>query len=131
MVDRIGRQPRDRVMAIFTNACRLDVRRVLAGCVRAVMAARTVTRDVDVIKVGGYPAGRRVAVIAVVAAADVVGVLTGGDDTVVARTATAQHIGMVYGEYRGPAARRMAVLADARCQNVCRCFAGRVGAVVA
>ena len=107
------------------------MRRILAGCVRAVMAAHAVARDVDVIEVGGYPPQRCMAVIAVIAADDVVGVLARRDHTIVARTASAQHIGVIYGKYRGPAIRCMAVLADTGRQDVCRRLASRVDTIVA
>ncbi len=43
-------------MAVFTNIGRLYVRRVFAGCIGAVVAARTIASDVDVIEIGWNPA---------------------------------------------------------------------------
>ena len=43
-------------MAVLTNISRLHVRGVLAGCISAVVAARAITRDVNVIEIGWNPA---------------------------------------------------------------------------
>jgi len=43
-------------MAVLTNIGRLHVRRILAGGIGAVVAARAITRDVHVIKIGRNPA---------------------------------------------------------------------------
>jgi len=40
-------------VAVLTDACRLNVPAILAGCVRAVMAADTISGDVQVIEIRG------------------------------------------------------------------------------
>ena len=84
VIDSIGGLPEDIVVAVFTHVRRGHVRRTLAGLVNAVVAANTVARDVHVVEVGRYPGHRRVAVIAVVAAVDMVRVLASRVDAVVA-----------------------------------------------
>ena len=44
-------------MAVLTNIRGLQMRGILTGCICAVMAAGTIAGDVDVIEVGGSPAG--------------------------------------------------------------------------
>ncbi len=49
-------QPTNRVMAILADISGLYVGWILAGRVSAVVAARAIASDVDMIEVGGYPA---------------------------------------------------------------------------
>ena len=70
VVDRKSRNPNVRVMAILTNVARLDMRQILARCLDTVVAAGAVASDSDVIEVRGQPAGRRMAVIAVITGRD-------------------------------------------------------------
>lgn len=53
MVDGVGRYPRIRGMAIFTNVAGLNVYRTLSGSVYAVVTTRAITGDIDVIEVCG------------------------------------------------------------------------------
>jgi len=53
VVDRIDRYPDIRCVAIFADVAGLYMRRVLARGLRAVMAADTISSDVDVIEVRG------------------------------------------------------------------------------
>ncbi len=56
MVDRKGRNPGVRRMAIFADGTGENVVGVLARCIRAVVAASTISCDVDMVKVCGQPA---------------------------------------------------------------------------
>ncbi len=84
VVDAAGGAPCRRVVAALAYVAGLDVSRVLARSVRAVVAAEAVARDVHVVEVRGHPGDGRVAVVAVVAARDVRRVFAGGDRAVVA-----------------------------------------------
>ena len=66
-------------MAILADIGGLYVGWVLAGRIRAVVAACAITGDVYMIEVRGYPTGGRMTVVAIDAADNVVGVLAGCD----------------------------------------------------
>ena len=53
MVYRVNRHPDIRVMAVFTNISRLNVREVLAGGFDAVVATDAITNDARMIEIGG------------------------------------------------------------------------------
>ena len=53
MVYRVNRHPDIRVMAIFTNISRLNVREVLAGGFDAVVATDAIANDACMIEIGG------------------------------------------------------------------------------
>lgn len=67
MVHRIDRFPHVCGVAIFADIGRLHVLRPLACGVCAVVAAKAVAGNIDVIEVSRDPASRRVAVLAVIA----------------------------------------------------------------
>jgi len=71
MVDHVCRCPQVTVVAVFTNFCGLDMRRVLAGRFDAVMATGTVGHNVSVIKGRREPSRRRMTVVAIVATREV------------------------------------------------------------
>ena len=70
-------------------------------------------------------------IIAGVAAGDMCWVLAGRRDTVVAGTASADHLSVIDRHHRRKNIGCVAVLTDVRRLNVCRVLAGRVGAIVA
>ncbi len=84
VVDRKSRNPNVRVMAILTNVARLNMRQILARRLNTVVAAGAVASDSDVIEVSGQPAGRRMAVIAVITGRDVRQMFTGRGRSVMA-----------------------------------------------
>ena len=96
------------------------MRRVLAGRVRTVMAIRTIAHDIHVIEIGWNPARSRVAVVAIIATCNMIGVLARCDIAVVTGTAAPQHVQMVDREHRAPGTRAVAVLAGSRGLDVCR-----------
>lgn len=53
MVYRVNRHPDIRVMAVFTNISRLNVREIFAGGFDAIVATDAVANDARVIKIGG------------------------------------------------------------------------------
>ena len=75
------------IVAVLTKIGGLNMRRSLAGRVRTIVAAQAVIGDIDMVNVGGNPAGGRMAVIAGVAAINMGRVLAFGDRTVVAGVA--------------------------------------------
>lgn len=82
VVDNVHRRKRIRVVAIFAHVGRCHVGRVFSGCIRTVVAARTISRDIDVVEVGRYPASRRMTIVASVAAVQVSGILASRGDAV-------------------------------------------------
>ena len=53
MVYRVNRHPDIRVMAVFTNISRLNVREIFTGGFDAVVATDAITNDVCMIEIGG------------------------------------------------------------------------------
>ena len=84
VINHGGRQPRDHAVAVFANGSGLDVSWVFAGCVRAVVAARTVACDVDVIEIRRNPIRGRMTVVAGFATRDVCRCFPSRDVAVVA-----------------------------------------------
>jgi len=113
-----GRKKIGRV-AVFANIRCLNVCLVLAGRVGAVMAAHTVTRDIDVVEIRRQPGNRAVTVVAIVAAGDVSRVLAGGSNAVMATAAIAENLGVIHGYHRRKHCRRMTVFTNIGCLNVC------------
>lgn len=72
------------VVAIFANVAGLNVGGGLARCVYAVMAIKTVARNVDVIEIRWQPADCGMAVVTVVATVDVRRCFTSRDYAIVA-----------------------------------------------
>jgi hypothetical protein len=120
-----------RRVAVFTDIGRLNVPAVLSGGLRTVMAAYTVTGDVDVIEIRGQPADRAVTVIAIVAACDVRRVLAGGDDAVMARPATPDYLRVIDCHHGCKRIRAVAIFTDIGRLNVPHVFTGCIRAVMA
>ncbi len=70
-------------------------------------------------------------IVAVVAAGNVVGVLTSRDDPVMARAASADHITVIDRECGGKGVCRMTIFTNIGGENVARRLANRISAVVA
>ena len=83
------------VMAILADVARLDVRRILAGCLDAVVAINAVTRNVPVVEIRRDPTRRCVAVVAGFAARNVVRCLSGRSEAVVAGATGSGYLSMV------------------------------------
>jgi len=75
----------------------------------------SIGRDIGVIEIGWQPADSGVAIVAVVAALDVILVLAGRRRAVMAGAASAQHLCVIDGKAWRPNVRGMAVLA-----HICR-----------
>lgn len=118
-------------MAVLTNISRLHVRGVLAGCIRAVVAARAITSDVNVIEIGWNPACSGMTVVAVVAADNMIRVFTACNCPVVTGATTTNDLTVIDRKGRRETVCRMTVLANSGRQYVSRVLARGVSAVVA
>jgi len=123
--------PEIRGVAILADIRRLNVRSILTGRVRAVMTARTVAGDAQVVEVRRQPGDGAVTVIAIVAAGNVSLVFAACGGAVMTGAASSQYLGVIDGYHGGPEIRGVAILADIRRLNVRRSFAGRLRAVMA
>ncbi len=109
VIHGVGRHPGHRVMAIFTDIRCLHVARIFAGGIAAVVAARTVSRDVGVIKISRDPAIRRMTIVTTVSAGNVIGILASRGHAVMAGSAAAENIAVVNSEGWRKQIRRMTV----------------------
>lgn len=130
MVDRKRRYPGIRRVAILADICRLNVILIFTRCIDAVVATNTIARNVDVVKVCGQPCRGRVAILAVVSAADMCRILAGSDYAIMAGAAGTDNLRVVDCVYRCPDVRVVAVLANVCRLNVCGILAGRFNAIV-
>ena len=131
MIDGDDRAPDGCAVAVLAHIRGLRVSRALARCVRAVVAADAVARDVGMIEIGRDPRVGGVAVVAGVAARDVRRVLPGGDRAVMAGETGSDDLQMINHVGRRPDDVVMAVLTDVGRIDVVRPLACRLGAVVA
>jgi hypothetical protein len=131
MINIECRRPGVRVVAILANISREYVVGILSRGLNPVMATDTVSSDVDMVKVGWNPAGRRVTIVAGIAAGDMRRMFTSRDNAVVAGSAGTHYLGMVDRNHRFKADRRMAIFTNVGCEDMQRAFAGRGNAVVA
>lgn len=131
MVDGVHRRKCIRVVAVFAHVGSRYVGWVFSGRIRTVMAAPTVTDDIDVIEISRYPAGGGMTIVTVVAAVDVRRVLACCCSTVVTGAARANDLGVIDGKHGSKDIGRMAILTDIGCLDVRRVFAGGFGAVMA
>lgn len=131
VVDGHGRRECHDAMTIFADRRRVDVIERLADRLDAVMAAYAVAHDVVVIEIRRQPAVRRVAVLARVAACDVIRGFAIGDRIVVAARARAEHMQVVDGRHGRERDDVMTVFANIGRLYVSLRFADRRHVVVA
>ena len=131
MVDDVYRRKRIRVVAIFAHVCGRNVRWILAGGVSAIMAARTISRDIDVVEVGWYPASSRMTIVAGICRVEVRRMLAGCRDAVMTRAAGANDLCVIYREYWSKNISRMAVLTHIAGLDMRDRFAGCLDTIVA
>lgn len=118
-------------MAVFAYRCRLHMRWVLACGIAAVVAARTISGDIDVVKVCRDPAACGMAIVTIVATDDVVRIFARCDCAVMAGSATTNNLQMIDVESRRKAIRCMAILTYARREDMRLILASRRAAIVA
>ena len=95
------------------------------------MTVETLTGDIDVIEIRGQPGDRRMTIVAVFTAGDVIGCFAGCRCAVVAGTATAQDLCMVNRRRRCENDGVVAVLTDIGGLNVLSILADRRSTIVA
>ena len=121
VIDRKHRRKHVGRVAVFANIRSLNMCRVFAGCVSAVVAAGTVAGDIHVVEIRWQPASRAVTVIAVIATGDVCRRLTGGDDAIMTSAASADHLGVIDNDHGHKHGGAVAVFT-----NICRVYMRRV-----
>jgi len=131
MVDSVCRRKRVGVVTIFADGRSRNVRCVLASSISAIVAVAAISDDIDVIEIGRYPTGRRMAVVAVIATVQVSRVFAGCRDAIMAGAAGANDLRVVNSKHRRPDVRVVAVLAHIACSNVARGLAGCLHTVMA
>jgi len=85
-------------MAVGADIGRIDMGRVLARSIGAVVATDAIARDVRVIEVRRYPRDRRVAVVTIFTARDMSRVFAGRRQPIVARIAAPENLRVIDGE---------------------------------
>ena len=130
MIHRCYRYPHDRIVTIFANIGRLHMRGSFTSRFATVMTVRAIVHDIAVIEICGHPGNCCVAIITVVAAVYMRGMLTGCRGAIVARVACAYDLSMINGIGWRPDIRVMTVFANLGGLYMRKSLAGRVGAVV-
>ena len=95
MVDGKHRREHVCVVAVLAYVAGLNMRRILARCVHAVVAINAVASNVDVIEIGRQPALCRVTIVTIVPARDVRQVLARGRNSIMAGAARSYDLGVV------------------------------------
>jgi len=105
-------RPHICAVAILANIGCLNVQRTLACRVGSIVTTTAVVNDVGVVEVRRHPGGRRVTVIAVIAAGNVGRVFAGGCSAIVAGIAGAVDLRVIDRIRRYPDVGRMTIFAD-------------------
>ena len=131
MVNGNHRYPCQFAMTVFADVGRIDVRRVLARRIRAVMAADASAGYPGMVKVRRDPGDCRMAIITIVPACDVRRMLAGCCRAVMAGSAGTGYLGVIDRVGWHPYRVVVAIFADIGRIDVRRVLAGRIRAVVA
>lgn len=123
--------PDDRTVAVLADIGCLYVGRALAGGVGAIVTARAIVDDSCVIKRRRRPRKRCVAIVTVIAAADMCRMFAGRRDAIMAGATGTENLGVIDRIDRNPDVGRMTVFADIAGLDVGLRFARGVRAVVA
>lgn len=123
--------PNRRIVAVFADVRRVNMCRVLAGGVGTVMTACAVAGDIDVIKVCRQPGNRRMAILAIITAANVRRMLASRQRPIMAASTGTQDLGMVDRVHRRKHIAGVTIFAYVGRLNVCRVFASGIDAIVA
>ncbi len=118
-------------MTVFANVCGQDVHWSLTGSFHAVVTTDAVAGDVDVVEVCRCPGDGRVAVVAIVAARDVIGRFASRDCAVMARAAAPQYLRVIHAIHWLPHLGVVAIGTVVRGRYVRSRFAHRQHAIVA
>ena len=112
MIDRKGRVPDVRRVAILANIACLYMGEWLARSFNAIVATGTISRDVYVVEIRWQPGDRGVAIVACVPAGDVGWMFSCRREPVMTGATGAQNLRMVHGISRCPDIAVMTVFAD-------------------
>ena len=118
------------VVAVFANVARLDVRRILAGCLDTVVAIDAVAGNVHVVEIRRYPTSRCVAVVTSVATRNVARRLSSRRETVVTGATGSGYLGMVDDVHRRKRIGIVTIFAHVGCRYVGWVFSGCICTVV-
>ena len=99
-------------MAVLADIRRVDMRRVLAGGVSAIVATEAISRDVGMVENGRNPECACVAIVALFARNDVAGRFAGCLYSIVASTAASRHCRVVHVRDRTPGGCCVATFAE-------------------
>lgn len=130
VIDQVDRSEGVDAVAILADGRCLNMRRILASRVDAVVAAGAITGDVDVVKIRWQPAHGRVAIVTVIATREMVEVFAGCCDAVMTGSTAAKHLRVIDHVRWQPGYGVVAILTDVRRQNVGCVLARRVSAIV-
>ncbi len=130
VINSVSRAEQVGVVAVLTNIRGLDMLRIFAGRVGAIVAADTVAGDVNVIESSGTPGHRRMAIVTGIIAGNVGGVFSSSYDAIVTGAATANHLCMVDGKHRHENVTIVAVFANVTSLDVSQVLAQGLDAVV-
>ena len=84
MIDSQYRRKQIGGVAVFADIRCLRVSWIFADCIRTVMTAEAVARDIDVVEIRRQPGDRAVTIVAIVAAGNMCRVLAGGGNAIMA-----------------------------------------------
>ena len=118
------------VVAVFTAVTGLDVCRVLAGRIHAVVAVNAISSDVQMIEIGRQPPRRGMAIVTRIFARQMIQVFARRDNAVMAGTARTDYLHVIDNVYRGEGIRIVAVLTNNGCLYVSRVLTCRGGSIV-
>ena len=130
VIDREHRRKDIRVMAVFTDVTGLDMCQVLARRIHTIVAVDAIPGDVQMIEIGWQPSGRGMAIVAGIAACQMIQVFAGRGNAIMTGTALTDNLHVIDDVDRREGIRIVAVLAYNGGLYVGRVLSGRGGSVV-
>ena len=102
MVDVDNRRPDVRIVAVLADIGRLHVQWPFAGCISTVMTGDTIVHDSRMVKIRWRPGDGCVAVITVIATADMRRVFACGRDAIMTGATSTNDLCVINGKDRYP-----------------------------
>ena len=130
MVHQVGGRKCHVIVAVLTHVARVDMCRILAGRLHAIVTVDAIGRDTHVVKVGREPGNGGMTVVTVVTARDVRRILARCGGAIMAGAASPQYLGVVHQVGGRKCHIVVAVLTHVARVDVRGIFAGRLHAVV-
>jgi len=118
------------IVTVFANFRCQNVRRILAGCFNAIVAACTIAGDTYVIEIRGQPTDCRMTVVTIVTACDMRWMLACCRSAIVARATSTQNLRMVDGIGRRKYVCVVTILTNVACLYMRRTLADGINTVV-